>query len=123
MYYDYSDNINPQPSNYETSSAPFRPNNSGNGRSRCWCDPCNPCPPSSCCPPSGPTGPTGPMGPQGPMGPRGCPGAPGPAGPTGAMGPQGYVGPTGPIIIRKRLNTRYINKIRAYHFTGQAPPK
>ena len=96
MYYDYSDNINPQPSNYETSSAPFRPNNSGNGRSRCWCDPCNPCPPSSCCPPSGPTGPTGPMGPQGPMGPRGCPGAPGPAGPTGAMGPQGYVGPTGP---------------------------
>ena len=35
MYYDYSDNINPQPSNYETSSAPFRPNNSGNGRSRC----------------------------------------------------------------------------------------
>ena len=59
MYYDYSDNINLQPSNYETSSASFRPNNSGNGRSRCWCDPCNPCPPSSCCPPSGPPGPTG----------------------------------------------------------------
>ena len=39
------------------------------------------------------------------------------------IGKGGPTGPTGPIIIRKRLNTRYINKIRAYHFTGQAPPK
>ena len=59
MYYNYSDNINPQPSNYDPSSAGCRLNNSGNDRNRCWCDPCNPCPPSSCCPPSGPTGPTG----------------------------------------------------------------
>ncbi|EEG28884.1 hypothetical protein CLOSTMETH_03483, partial [[Clostridium] methylpentosum DSM 5476] len=44
-------------------------------------------------------------------------------GPTGPTGLTGATGPTGPIIIRKRLNTRYINKIRAYHFTGQAPPK
>ena len=36
---------------------------------------------------------------------------------------QGPTGATGPIIIRKRLYTHYFNKIRAYHFTGQAPPK
>lgn len=101
MYYNYSDNINPQPSNYDPSSAGCRLNNSGNDRNRCWCDPCNPCPPPGCCPQAGPTGPTGPMGPQGPMGPRGCPGAPGPAGPTGAMGPQGYVGPTGALYLGK----------------------
>lgn len=38
-------------------------------------------------------------------------------------GPTGATGATGPIIIRKRLYTHYFNKIRAYHFTGQAPPK
>lgn|GEM_PF-3937312 len=59
MYYNYSDNINPQPSNYDPSSAGCRLNNSGNDRNRCWCDPCNPCPPPGCCPQAGPTGPTG----------------------------------------------------------------
>lgn len=123
MYYDYPDNINPQQSSCAPPQTGFRPDNCGGHRDRCWCGPCSPCQPPSCCPQTGPTGPMGPQGPQGPMGPRGCPGVPGPTGPTGAMGPQGYVGPTGSIIIRKRLNTRYINKIRAYHFTGQAPPK
>ena len=37
MYYNYSDNINPQPSNYDPSSAGCRLNNSGNDRNRCWC--------------------------------------------------------------------------------------
>lgn len=37
----------------------------------------------------------------------------------------GPTGATGPTIIRKRLYIHCIrkNKIRAYHFTGQAPPK
>ena len=94
----------------------------------------------------GPTGPTGPQGAVGPTGPAGTQGIAGPtgvqgvAGPTGPTGPQGAVGPTGPMgtqgiagptgptgptIIRKRLYIHCIrkNKIRAYHFTGQAPPK
>lgn len=69
---------------------------------------------------AGPTGTTGPTGAQGPIGPTGATGAVGPA---GAVGPTGATGATGPIIIRKRLYTHYFNKIRAYHFTGQAPPK
>ena len=95
---------------------------------------------------AGPTGPTGPQGSVGPTGPAGTQGIAGPtgvqgvAGPTGPTGPQGAVGPTGPMgtqgiagptgptgptIIRKRLYIHCIrkNKIRAYHFTGQAPPK
>lgn len=54
---------------------------------------------------------------EGPQGPKGDTGA------TGPQGPKGDTGATGPIIIRKRLYTHYFNKIRAYHFTGQAPPK
>ena len=65
MYYNYSDNINPQPSNYDPSSAGCRLNNSGNGRNRCWCDPCNPCPPPGCCPQAGPTGPRDQWDPEG----------------------------------------------------------
>ena len=80
------------------------------------------CCPNCCCK-RGPTGPAGPPGPTGPMGPDGPAGMTGSIGPTGPTGITGSTGPTGPIIIRKRLNTRYINKIRAYHFTGQAPPK
>ena len=127
MYYNYSGNIHIPSSMPYTQTDPYGSNcntiNSG-------CQP--PCPNPGCCPPwPGPDCcpdrcPTGPTGPAGPMGPRGCPGQMGPAGPTGAMGPQGYVGPTGatgPIIIRKRLYTHYFNKIQAYHFTGQAPPK
>ena len=45
--------------------------------------------------------------------------------PRGNTGPAGPTGSTGPVIIRKRLYIHCIrkNKIRAYHFTGQAPPK
>lgn len=46
-----------------------------------------------------------------------------PAEPTEPTEPTEPAEPTGPIIIRKRLYTHYFNKIRAYHFTGQAPPK
>ena len=77
----------------------------------------------------GPTGATGITGAPGPIGSTGSTGATGPTGTvgltgaTGATGADGATGATGPIIIRKRLYTHYFNKIRAYHFTGQAPPK